>query len=184
MSIDDAIGRSIHIPARLVFLMWAVFSVEHFWHVDFGIFGIYPREPFGLIGIFAAPLLHGNIIHLSYNTLPVLFLGTAVYFFYRSIGNKVFYHCYFITGSLVWIFGRSSIHIGASGLIYGLASFLIFYGFFKKDFKSLIISAVVIFFYGSLIYGIMPNQPGVSWESHLLGGIVGFGSARYYGSRG
>ena len=87
--------------------------------------------------------------------------------------KKVFVICYFLTNVLVWLFARPSLHIGASGIVYGIAFFLIFYGFFKKDFKSLLISLIIIFFYGGLVYGLFPNQPGISWESHLIGAIVG-----------
>jgi len=179
----STISKSIIVPSRMVFLMWAVFSAEEFFNIDLSVFGIYPREPLGIIGIFVSPLLHGNVIHLSSNTLPLLFLGTTLYFFYPRISRQVFYLCYLGTGLLVWLFARSTFHIGASGVIYGLAAFLVFYGFFSKDFKSLLISVVIIFFYWSLFYGILPMQHGVSWESHLLGGIVGFGAALFYGRR-
>jgi len=178
-----SISASIIVPSRMVFIMWAVFSLETFMHIDLSVFGIYPRVPLGLIGVFTSPMIHGNVIHLTSNTLPLLFLGTALFFFNPGIANRVFWTCYLVTGLLVWIFARSSFHVGASGLIYGIASFLIFYGFFKKDFKSLIISVLILSFYWSLIYGVLPVQSGVSWESHLMGGLVGFGTAMYYGRR-
>jgi len=181
---NATISSSIIVPSRMVFLMWAVFSAEMFLQIDLSIFGIYPRVPLGLIGVLTSPLLHGNVVHLSSNTLPLLFLGTTLYFFYPRIAARVFYQCYLVTGLLVWLFARATFHIGASGVIYGLASFLVFYGFFSKDFKSLVISVVIMFFYWSLIYGILPTQPGVSWESHLIGGIVGFMSAMYFGKKG
>lgn len=158
---------------RFVFLMWVVFSIQFFLGFDFTRFGILPRTPWGLIGILTAPLIHGNSLHIISNTVPLLFLGWALFFFYENIAKKVFVICYFLTNALVWIFARPSLHIGASGIVYGIAFFLIFYGFFKKDFKSLFISAIIIFFYGGLVYGLFPNQPGISWESHLIGAIVG-----------
>ncbi len=178
-----SISTSIIVPSRMVFIMWAVFSLENFMHIDVSMFGIYPRVMLGLIGVFSSPMIHSNVIHLTSNTLPLLFLGTTLFFFNPIIGNRVFWSCYLMTGLLVWLFARSSFHVGASGLIYGLASFLIFYGFFKKDFKSLIISLLILFFYWSLIYGVLPVQSGVSWESHLFGGIVGFATAMYYGRK-
>lgn len=177
----ERLSKSFTVPARLVFLMWAVFFIEITWLMDFSFLGIIPRTLYGLWGIFCSPMLHGSFWHLSSNTLPLLFLGTALYFFYDHIADQVFLNCYFLTGFLVWLFGRPTIHIGASGLIYGLAFFLMFFGFFKKDFRSLFISAIVLFMYGGLFYGILPNQPGVSWESHLLGGVVGFIMAIMYG---
>ena len=157
--------------------MWLSFSVENFYGIDLGFLGIYPRTEMGLIGIITAPLVHGNIIHLVSNTLPFLILGTTLYYFYDRISRNVFLQCYFIPGVLVWLFARSSYHVGASGLIYALASFLIFLGLFRKDTRSILISIIIITFYWTLIYGILPENPKVSWESHVFGGLVGVGSA-------
>lgn len=176
------VSRSIIIPFRMVFIMWAVFLIEYFYHINLSYFGVIPRTPMGLIGVIAMPLLHGSVAHIISNTFPLLFLGTTLFFFYDKIASKVFFFCYVLTGLLVWIFARPSIHIGASGLVYGIASFLIFFGVFRKDVKSALISVVVIFLYGGLVYGVLPILPGVSWESHLLGGIVGFFLALNYSS--
>lgn len=173
----QSISSSIIVPARLVMFMWAILLFEYTYKIDFALFGIMPRTINGLLGILTAPLLHGSIQHLVSNTIPLLFLGTMIYMFYDRIANRVFLQCYLLTGVLVWLFARPAFHIGASGLIYGLASFLIFFGFFRRDFKSLIISIIIVVIYGSLFYGVFPSQRGVSWESHLLGGIVGFVNA-------
>ncbi len=169
----------------MVFLMWLTFSVQRFLDVDLSFLGIVPREPVGLIGVFTAPFLHGNYLHLLSNTIPFLVLGGTLFFFYERIAPRVFASCYFITNLMVWAFARGggSVHIGASGLIYGLASFLVFFGFFSRNFKSLSISLVVVFFYAGMIYGIFPNQPNVSWESHLFGAIVGGMTAFVIGKR-
>lgn len=175
------IGESILVPARMIFLMWAVNCYQFLFHHDLGFLGIIPRTWKGLVGIATSPFIHGNIVHLTSNTLPLLFLGTALYYFYHRIAPKVFLTAYFLTGVAVWLFARpSSTHIGASGVIYALASFLVFYGIFKRDFQSLLISGVVIFFYGSLIWGVLPNNPDVSWESHLSGGLVGLACAFWF----
>ncbi len=171
------ISSSIIVPSRLVFIMWAIYFLEITFHKNLSMFGILPRTLIGLPGILAAPLLHGSVSHLVSNTMPLLILGTMLYMFYDRIANRVFLQCYFLTGILVWLFARPSFHIGASGLIYGLAFFLIFFGLFRKDFKSLLISLVIMVFYGYLFYGILPTQPQVSFESHLMGGIVGFFNA-------
>lgn len=113
-------------------------------------------------------------MHLISNTFPVLFLGATLFFFYERIGGVVFFRCYFITNVLVWIFSpRVSYHIGASGLVYGLSAFLIFFGLLRKDFMSLLISIVVTIFYGGIFYGVLPIDPRISWESHLAGALVG-----------
>ncbi len=157
--------------------MWAFFAFENYFAIDLGFLGIYPRTLHGLIGILTAPMIHGSWVHISSNTLPLLFLGGALYYFYDKIATRVFLQCYLFTGIFVWLFGRSFYHIGASGVIYGLAFFLISFGVFRKDFRSLFISIVVVLIYGGIIYGIFPSQPGVSWESHLMGTIVGVTTA-------
>ncbi|MGB5930815.1 MAG: rhomboid family intramembrane serine protease [Cyclobacteriaceae bacterium] len=168
------IMESIIVPARLVFIMWLVFFIETILNMDFGFLGILPRTETGLIGIITSPVVHGNYLHLMSNTLPILVLGTSLYFFYDRIASRVFLSCYFFTGLLVWIFaGGNSIHIGASGVVYGIAFFLTFFGLFRKDFKSILISLITLFSYGGLFYGLLPMQPGISYESHLLGAIVG-----------
>lgn len=177
----DRLSRSVVVPARLVILMWAVFFLEITWFIDLSFLGIYPRALQGIPGIICGPLLHGNFWHLTSNTIPLLFLGTALYFVYGKLADKIFFNSYFLTSLLVWVFARPSIHIGASGLVYGLAFFLIFFGFFRKDFRSLFISCLVLFMYGGLFYGLLPVQRGVSWESHLLGAAVGFYLALRYG---
>ena len=169
--------ESIIVPSRMVFIMWLVFFIEVKFHFDFGIFGVEPRTIQGLIGIVSMPLLHGSVTHITSNTIPILLLGTMLFFFYPTIANRVFLQCYFFTNVLVWIFARPAIHIGASGLLFGLATFLISYGFFKKDFKSVIISGIVIVIYGSMFFQIIPANPIVSWESHVLGAVVGASSA-------
>lgn len=170
------IGSSVP-PFRLVFLMWLVYYVERQSGYDLGIFGIHPRELFGLLGILFAPLLHGGVIHLISNTIPLLFLGAVLFFYYHRLAPAVFARCYLVTNVLVWLFARPNIHIGASGLIYGLASFLIFYGLFKRDFQSLFISVIVLFLYGGIFYGVLPSNPYISWESHLFGAMVGVWTA-------
>lgn len=167
-------------PLRLTFLIWLVFTFQFYSQIDLGFLGIYPREISGLVGIITSPLVHGNAQHILSNTIPLLFLGITVFVFYHRIARWVFINCYILTGILVWIFGRPFYHIGASGLIYGLAFFLIFYGLFRKDFRSLAISIVIVILYGGLIYGIFPTVSHISWESHAFGAFVGIGLAFVY----
>jgi membrane associated rhomboid family serine protease len=175
-------GKSVFdssaIPFRLTFIMWLSFSIQYFYQIELGFLGIMPRTFLGLVGILTAPMVHGSYMHLLSNTFPLLFLGTLLFFFYDRIGAIVFFRCYVITNVLVWIFSpRVSYHIGASGLIYGLASFLIFFGFLRQDFLSLLISIAVIIAYGGIFYGVMPMDPRISWESHLAGAVVGCATA-------
>ena len=173
MSSLGNVSVSIIVPSRMVFLMWLIFFIEMNLGISLSVFGILPREPLGLIGVVFGPLLHGSILHLASNTAPLLFLGVTLYYFYGKIATKVFVVSYFLTGTLVWIFARNTFHIGASGLIYSIASFLFFSGIVRTEFRSLIISLFVVFIYGGLVWGILPTMPGISWESHLFGALVG-----------
>ena len=169
---------SVKVPFRLVFLMWAAFFIELLLRIPLSYFGIVPWTLIGLIGILTGPMLHGSFDHLLSNTIPLLFLGSVLYFFYGKIGGIVFFRSYFWTNIMVWLFGRhESSHIGASGVVYGLAFFLIFFGIFRRDFTSMLISIVVIMLYGGVVYGVLPTDPRVSWESHFAGALVGIYTA-------
>ncbi|WP_228450589.1 rhomboid family intramembrane serine protease [Chryseolinea soli] len=177
MASDTSVIGSSVVPIRLVFLMWAAFYVEVMFGLPLRQFGIVPRTFQGLLGIFLGPLLHGSILHLISNTIPLLFLGAVLFFFYNRIGAQVFFRGYFWTNILVWLFARPANHIGASGLVYALAFFLIFFGIFRRDFLSIFVSVVVLILYGSVFYGVLPTDPEISWESHFAGALVGIGSA-------
>jgi membrane associated rhomboid family serine protease len=155
--------------------MWLIFSIQFFYGIDLGFLGIKPRTFSGLIGLFTAPLIHGNYIHLLSNTFPLLFLGSILYFFYERIAPIVFFRGYFITNFLVWLLSpRNSYHIGASGLVYSLTAFLICFGLIRQDFVSFFIAVAVLLIYGGIfLYGVLPIDPHISWESHLAGALVG-----------
>jgi len=157
--------------------MWLVFAIEFFLQTDFGSYGILPRTKEGLIGILLGPMLHGSFQHLVSNTLPLLILGGTLFFFFPKIATRVFLYAYFFTNALVWFFARPYYHIGASGLVYALASFLIFYGFFQRNFRSVVITLIVILFYGGLAFNLLIFDARISYESHLLGAVVGLVSA-------
>lgn len=183
MASGASLFNSSVVPFRLVFLMWATFYLEFVFGVPFSAFGIVPRTLPGIIGIFTAPLIHGSILHLVSNSIPMLFLGSVLFFFYRQIGGQVFFRAYFWTNILVWLFARPANHIGASGVVYALAFFLIFFGFFRRDFLSIFISIIVLILYGGVFYGVLPTDPRVSWESHFSGALVGIGSAITFSKR-
>lgn len=181
MAERSIIGSSV-VPFRVVFFMWLVFFLEIYgWPL--GNFGIYPRTVNGLIGIVTAPLIHGNLSHLISNTVPLLFLGSTLFFFYHRIAGAVFFRAYFWTNILVWLFARPANHIGASGVVYGLAFFLIFFGIFRRDAISILISVLTLLLYGGVFYGVLPTDPVVSWESHLAGALVGITSAVTFSSK-
>ncbi len=180
MLFSSHFNKSTSIPFRFVVLLFVVYFSEILMKIDLVFLGVFPREKWGMIGILTAPLIHGNYWHLISNALPLLILGTVLFYFYDKIAISVWALCYFPTNILVWIFANTNYHIGASGLIYGMAFFLMTFGLFRKDVSSLIISLIVTFFYGGIVYGIFPNQPGVSWESHFFGALMGIVSASYY----
>lgn len=170
-------GRTIigsAVPAlRLVFIMWLVFVLDYLQGFDFGRLGIYPRSISGTIGIITAPLVHGGVMHIVSNTFPLLILGAILFFYYKRIAGRVFIGAYLLTNILVWLLARPSYHIGASGLVYSLAAFLVAFGIFRRDTMSILISIVVLLLYGSIFWGVIPTNSGISWESHLFGAIVG-----------
>jgi len=105
--------------------------------------------------------------------MPLLILSVGIFYFYWEIAWKAFAYIYLITGIWVWVAARPSYHIGASGVIYGLAFFLFFSGIFRKDPRSLALSLLVSFLYGSMVWGVLPIKEGMSWESHLFGALAG-----------
>ncbi len=160
--------------------MWVIYFAGLVLPFNFYKLGIYPRTLRGCWGILFAPLIHGSLLHILSNTFPMLILGVILFLFYDKIAKSVFYQGYLYTNILVWIFARPAYHIGASGLIYSIASFLIFFGIFRKELKSILISVAILLLYGGLVYGILPVQPGISWESHLMGGFTGLVLASAY----
>ncbi|HET6992702.1 MAG TPA: rhomboid family intramembrane serine protease, partial [Bacteroidia bacterium] len=140
---------------------------------DWGYYSLYPRTVHGLIGIITAPLLHGSWEHLLGNTLPLLVLSYLLFNSYKEIAGKIFWTTYLLNGILLWFFARDAFHLGASGLVYGLASFLLFSGMIRRHPQLAMISFLVIFLYGSMVWGIFPFDPHVSWEAHLYGGLTG-----------
>ncbi len=167
-------------PVCFVFILWIVKLVEIVFHIELYTFGLYPREWKGISGVFLAPLLHADIGHLFSNSIPLLVLGAGLFYFYRQIGYKVFFSIYLITGLWVWVSARPCFHIGASGIVYGLASFLFFSGLLRGNKYLMAFSLFVVFLYGSLIWGVLPIQIGISWESHLMGAAAGLLCAYYY----
>jgi membrane associated rhomboid family serine protease len=165
---------SIIIPGMFISLMWLVKIIEVLFEIDLSGFGLYPQTARGLWGIIFSPFIHADFNHLFNNTLPLFFLSVALFYFYSEVALRVFIMTYILTGLLVWIAGRDAWHIGASGLVYGMASFLFFSGIIRRYFRLIALSLLVVFLYGSMIWGIFPGiYKNVSWESHMLGFFSG-----------
>ena len=174
-------GRKIQIevPLYILSVLWIVWLINHLLPFELGFLGILPRTFSGLKGIFFAPFIHADLNHLLANSGPFLILSTGVFTYYPRLAYRVLLFSAILGGGLTWIFARQNYHIGISGIIYSLATFLVFAGFYKKDFKSIVIALVVVFVYGGLIYGIFPGDWRISWEGHLFGAIAGFLIAKW-----
>lgn len=168
---------SLVIPACIVALMLAVKIIEVALGLDLSRFGLMPQSARGLFGILTLPFLHGGWEHLASNSIPILVLGTALYYFYPTLANRVILLTYLLSGLLTWCLGSpGSIHIGASALVYGLNLFLIVSGFIRGNRMLIVISLVVVFLYGGFVWGMIPDLAilqNISWEGHLSGAIVG-----------
>jgi membrane associated rhomboid family serine protease len=164
---------SFFTPALLVSIMLLTKVYESINGHELFYFGIEPRTLEGLRGIFLSPFIHADWDHLLSNAVPMLLLGTAAIYFYRNVAYKLLLLIWLFDGMGVWLFGRYSYHIGASGLIYGLASFLFISGLLRNNKGLLSLSFVVALLYGGLVWGILPQLVHLSWESHLIGLIAG-----------
>lgn len=139
--------------------------------------GIQPRSIHGMKGIILSPLFHQNFKHLAANTPALLILGWFIYYSYKDIANETILLIWSGSGLLTWLIGRPAYHIGASGLIYGMAFFLFFSGIFRKNPQLTAIALLIVFIYGSLFWNMLPVaewiDPNVSWEGHLSGALAG-----------
>ena len=160
-------------PLIGVILIWAVFWLELKFHMNLNEYGVLPRTLKGLRGVFFSPFIHGSVEHLYNNTIPLAVLTASLFYFYKKISLKVLLYGFLLSGILTWLIGRTSYHIGASGIIYVLASFTFFKGIFSKYYRLVALSLIVVFIYGSLLWYIFPIKDEISWEGHLGGFITG-----------
>lgn len=168
---------SLRLAAGFVAVLWLIFLVDWVTGLELTRFGVRPGRPEGLIGVFAAPLLHGGFSHLGSNSVPLFVLLAGALFVYPSAAVRALPVIYVVSGMLVWIFARPSNHIGASGLLYGLLTFVFVSGVLRRDARSIALSMLVYFLYGSMVWGVLPIKQGVSWEYHLAGATVGIACA-------
>lgn len=165
--------RSLRIVFGLVSVLWIVHIVQELGLYDFSEYGNQPRHFAGLKGILFSPFLHGSFQHLISNTLPILVLLTVLLNAYPRVALAVLFFVHISSGLLVWLFAPpNTIHVGISGIIYGIAAFLVGSGVFRKDRNSMVIGIFVALMYGGMVAGFIP-QPGISWQSHLFGALSG-----------
>lgn len=165
--------------------MWFEKLIEILFETDFSFLGIYPLSIKGLPGIIFSPFIHGDFRHLYSNSIPLLFLGTALFYFYSEPALKIWVWNFFLTGLFVWLTGRDAWHIGASGIVYGLTAFLFFSGIIRRYYRLTALSLLVVFLYGSMVWGMFPGiYQDVSWESHMMGFVSGIILAIWYRHEG
>lgn len=167
-----------------VIILWLVQLTTYLTDIQLTHFGIYPRNLLGLTGVVTAVFIHKDFQHLLHNTIPLLVLPAFLFHSYRPMAWKALGWIYLIGGVWTWCLGRPSYHIGASGLIYGLVSFLFIIGILRRDRASMALSLLIVLFYGSLIWGVLPLDYEVSWEAHLSGGLAGAMLAYFFRKRG
>ncbi|MCF6169886.1 MAG: rhomboid family intramembrane serine protease [Bacteroidales bacterium] len=182
------LGRAAFIPLVLLAVMWIVKLVEYGFGISLSFLGVHPLHADGLAGILFSPLLHGGFEHLLANTVPFLLMAVALLYFYPQIAVKVLIGIWLLSGMWIWFGGQaSSLHIGASSLIYGFSSFLFFSGLIRKDTRLAALALIVAFLYGSMIWGIFPDffpKKNISWEGHLGGLVAGLLLAYYFRKSG
>jgi membrane associated rhomboid family serine protease len=161
------------VSAMFVAALALVHLVSWVLGLDLQRFGIQPRDAAGLAGILAAPLLHGDVAHLVSNALPLLVAGTALLYLYPDSSRFVLPAIYLGPGICVWLFGRDAIHIGASGLVYGIVAYVFVGGILRRDRRAWAASVLVAFLYGAMVWGVVPLKQGVSWETHLAAAAIG-----------
>ncbi len=176
--------NSLVYPFIFVFTIVVIFFIEVIFEINLSNYGIYPRNLSGLKGVLFAPFLHGDASHLINNAIPLLILGTTLFYFYKEIALKVFLWIFLMGGFWTWVSAREAMHIGASGVIYGLFSFLLISGFIRRNIQLIAISFFVVFIYGSMIWGIFPIKKHISFESHFWGFVAGLILAIYYRKQG
>jgi len=174
------VRHSLFVSSCLLIVLWLVKLFEFEFEFDFSTWGVLPHDITGLRGVIFSPLIHADFKHLIANSIPLFVLTFSLFFFYRKSAYTIFALLYLLSGIFVWLAAREAIHIGASGLIYGLAAFLFMSGIISFNVRLLTISLIVALIYGGLFWGIFPFKPEISWESHLWGGISGLGLAFFY----
>ncbi len=166
--------------ALFVALLWLISLMAYLTHADLKWLGVLPHRFVGLIGIFTAPLVHSGLMHLLSNSFPLLLLSGFILFLHRPVAVRVFILVYLLSGILTWFIGRQSYHVGASGVVYGLAGYLLFNGLFSRNRAGLAVALAVLFLYAGLFQGLFPTEEQISWEGHLGGMLAGLVAAISY----
>ena len=174
----------IIIPVYVVLILWVIFFIQVKFDIYLVKYGLYPRTLSGLKGLVFSPFIHGSLKHLFNNSIPLLILMISLFYFYRKIAFKILVLGGLFSGLMTWIIARDAYHIGASGIVYLLFSFILFSGIIRAYNRLIALSLIVIFLYGSMIWYILPIKEEISWEGHLSGFLVGLALALIYRKHG
>ena len=165
--------KTTKFPLIFILFIWAVKLIELSLETTFVEYGVLPRQYSGIKGIIFSPFIHKDMKHLLNNSVPILILGSSLCFFYKKNYKIIFPLLFIMSGVFLWCLGRMNLHIGASGIVYALASFIFFSGIISKNKNLSALSLIIIFIYGSLFWGLLPTHQEISWEGHLSGFISG-----------
>ncbi len=162
-------------PMFLLLLMFLVHTIQALENTHWFFLGVKPLSANGLPGILTSSFIHADWGHLGANAGPFLVLGSALFYVYRDIALKVFLWIYFLAGIWLWFGARDAWHVGASGIVYGMAAFLFVSGIIRNYVPLIALSMMVVFLYGGLFWGLFPVEWLVeySWEAHLWGALAG-----------
>jgi len=164
----------ILLPFLFILSIWLVYWSEIRFGFRFNEYGVYPRTLQGLRGVIFSPFIHGSLKHVWNNTIPLFLLSAAVIYFYRSQRWTIFLIGWLGSGILTWIIGREANHIGASGFIFMLMSFVFFKGVITGYYRFVALSLIIMFLYGGMLWYLFPIERHISWEGHLGGFTTGF----------
>jgi membrane associated rhomboid family serine protease len=168
-----AFRRALYASLGFVLLLWWIEVIEWWLGAGFGALGVRPGSIVGLIGVLLAPLLHGSWQHLAANSLPLIVLGTLALYAYPRATRKAAPVIWLGSGLIVWLIGRESLHIGASGLTHGLMLFLFLLGILRWEPRAIAVALVTFLLYGGMLLTVLPREVGGSWEYHLGGAAMG-----------
>lgn len=177
MPLKPGFRHAAMLTAGFVLLLWLLELLDLLFGLDLARLGVYPRDPVGLVGILAAPLVHGGWLHLVSNSFALLVLGSVLLYGYPRTALPLLVLTWLGSGLGVWVFGRASYHFGASGLTHGLMFFIFVSGILRHDRLSIALSMIVFFLYGGMVWTVFPTEPGVSFESHFFGAVMGLTAA-------
>lgn len=169
----NQLRHSFNLSLLFVGLLWAIKFIEKLFDFNFVQYGVFPQQVSGLIGILLAPLIHSSFSHLVSNSLAIVILGTSLLYGYPKASKIVLPVVYLGTGIGVWLFAREAYHIGASGLTFGMMFFVFMIGALRWDKRAIVLSLIVFFLYGSMIWGVFPSDPDISFETHFFGAVIG-----------